>query len=58
MAKVTAHDAKPKEVKKDDFAHFFYDATPEEKAAVIERVMQKATAEQEKVLKEYRKKTV
>lgn len=44
------------EKSKDDFGHFFTKAKSAEKVKVIRRVMREATAEQERVLKEYRER--
>lgn len=57
MVKIAACHKKTEQVEEDDFSYFFHHATPEEKAEVIKRVMREATAEQEKVLSEYRKRT-
>lgn len=58
VSNIVSRFSKPKTSEKDDFGRFFHDAKSKEKAKLIKRVMREATAEQEKVLKEYRKKTV
>lgn len=58
LSTITSYFSSPKAAEKDDFSRFFHDAKSREKKRLIKKVMREATAEQEKILKEYRKKTV
>ncbi len=43
-------------IEKDDFSEFFYDAKSAKKVKIMREVMREATVEQEAVIKRYRKK--